>query len=92
MAPLYCCVNAFKPTESCVYTLCSSCHLENEKGKGRSSRRGKDVDKDKNMCDHNNLQVVTDTLYFNESYLMTCVQNDDKMPLKCSKCRGFFRN
>ena len=95
MAPIYCCALAFKPDHRCVYVVCSPCYSKIRKPRldqgRRSSRRGRDVDKDKNQCDHKNLDVFADTKYFEQSYLNTCSANEDSLPQKCANCNNFIK-
>ena len=96
MNPVYCCINAYKTENGCVFAKCTNCHnkahmkVQDRRRKGPS--RKKDVDKDKEQCDHLNLNAMADSLYFKRQYLVTCETYETPIPIQCVACRGYFTN
>ena len=96
MNPVYCCINAYKTENGCVFAKCTNCHnkahmkVQDRRRKGPS--RKKDVDKDKEQCDHLNLNAIPDSLYFKRQYLVTCETDETPIYIQCVACRAYFTN
>ena len=69
------------------------CHAGMDvKRQERIRERGRDADRDKEMCDHHNLEVMSDERYLNEKYLNSCIDVDLKVPVQCSLCYCYITN
>ena len=52
----------------------------------------RDTDREKEMCDHLNLDVITDERYLNDTYRNGCITNGFKVPEQCSICYCYITN
>ena len=62
-----------------MYAVCWMCHTEMDKITERNIDRVRDTDRDKDMCDHKNLVVITDEKYLTEKYLYGCLDSGYKV-------------
>ena len=104
-SPVWHCHNAFKLDQKCCYALCSKCYMMLEERKQETRKRTSNintrtsnkrarcaVDKDKNkqLCDHHNLQAQTDIKYFEPNYLERLADEDTPKthyPFSCVECK-----
>lgn len=88
MTPLHICRNAFKIDNKCVYAVCSICHFSMKRKP--PATRGGERDNDKSLCDHNNLELLTDEGYVQGEYLQRCLDSGKHVPVRCSVCKHYF--
>ena len=86
-APLWMCKYAKLQNHHCCYCVCQACH-QDSKRPSRSNVTKKIKREDE--CDHENLEVFTDSQYFTKEYLDGCYQSNMKAVSKCSKCHKFL--
>ena len=87
-APLWMCKFAMLPSHDCDYCQCQACHNA-EKGDSRPKRK---KIKKEDECDHDNLELFTDSTYFDPQYVMTCMKEKRKTVSRCSECLKMLTN
>ena len=95
LKPLHTCRNAFKNDKECAYAVCWMCHAEMDGRRERQERnreRVRDTDREKEMCDHHNLEMVYDEKYLDDKYRQNCLYNGLKVPMQCSLCYCYITN
>ena len=68
------------------------CHVEMDKRQERTRERVRDADREKEMCDHDNLVAITDESYLTEKYLYGSLEYGHKVPVQCSLCYCYITN
>ena len=66
--PLHICKNALRTDKDCVHVVCWVCNAIMDKRQERTRKRLRDTDREKEMCDHLNLEVYTDDRYLSDTY------------------------
>lgn len=81
----------------CVYAVCNKCYSNNQqksltRGNGNTrSSRNTDKDSDEKVCNHTQLEIFTDTLYYREKAIEEKKQEEDiYFPFVCVKCKNQF--
>ena len=90
--PLHICKNALRTDKDCVYAVCWVCNAEMSTKQERSRERVRDTDREKEMCDHLNLELLTDERYLSDTYRNGCIGYGHKVPVQCSICSCYITN
>ena len=81
-SPLWICKFAKILNHKCVYCLCQSCHAL--KQDSRSKRRK--LNPKEQECDHDSLELFTDSAYFEPRYLNQCFKEKKHTMSRCAMC------
>ena len=88
--PIWTCKNGMnKPLHKCRFALCSHCYIKRQ-GLRQVKRNRSMVVKNRNDCDHNNLEVFGESECFKPEYVKTRHERGDIFPTECFECKRSF--